>query len=83
MPARDVSVQGGSETGEEGRAVMANQMSALLDAFAEVRRTWDELVGLQPDIVSASGPLSDADLALLSERVSAPSCGGRGIGRSN
>lgn len=50
---------------------MADEMSALLDAFAELRRTWDDLVGLQPDIVSASGPLSDADLGLLSERVSA------------
>ena len=50
---------------------MADQTAALLDAFAEVRRTWDELVGLQPDIVAASGPLSDTDLALLSERVSA------------
>ena len=42
---------------------MADEMSALLDAFAELRRTWDELVGLQPDIISASGPLSDEDLA--------------------
>jgi hypothetical protein len=50
---------------------MADEMSALLDAFAELRRTWDELVGLQPDILSASGLLSDGDLALLSERVSA------------
>lgn len=50
---------------------MANDMAALLDAFAELRRTWDELVGLQPDILAASGPLSDTDLALLSERVSA------------
>jgi hypothetical protein len=50
---------------------MADQTAALLDAFAEVRRTWDELVGLQPDIVAAGGPLSDTDLALLSERVSA------------
>jgi hypothetical protein len=50
---------------------MADEMSALLDAFAELRRTWDDLVGLQPDIVSASGPFSDADLGLLSERVSA------------
>lgn len=50
---------------------MANDMAALLDAFAEVRRTWDELAGLQPDILAASGPLSDADLGLLSERVSA------------
>jgi hypothetical protein len=50
---------------------MANEMAALLDAFAELRRTWDELVGLQPDILAAGGPLSDTDLALLSERVSA------------
>ena len=50
---------------------MSNDMAALLDAFAEVRRTWDELVGLQPDILAASGPLSDTDLMLLSERVSA------------
>ena len=50
---------------------MADEMSALLDAFAELRRTWDELVGLQPDIISAGGPLSDEDLALLNERVSA------------
>ncbi len=50
---------------------MPDEMSALLDAFAELRRTWDELVGLQPDIISAGGPLSDEDLALLNERVSA------------
>lgn len=50
---------------------MADNTAALLDAFAELRRTWDELVGLQPDIVSAGGSLSDSELALLSERVSA------------
>jgi hypothetical protein len=50
---------------------MASNMAALLDAFAELRRTWDELVGQQPDILAASAPLSDTDLALLSERVSA------------
>ncbi len=62
-----------SRTGddEKGGFVMADDMSALLDAFAELRRAWDELVGLQPNIVSASGPLSDEDLALLNERVSA------------
>ena len=43
---------------------MAHDTAALLDAFAELRRTWDELVGLQPDIV-------EVDLAALSERVSA------------
>ena len=50
---------------------MAKDMAALLDAFAELRRTWDELVGLQPDILAAGGPLSETDLALLSERISA------------
>ena len=50
---------------------MTQNLEALLDAFSEVRRTWDELVGLQPDILAAGAPLSDTDLALLSERVSA------------
>jgi hypothetical protein len=50
---------------------MRDDTAALLDAFAEVRRTWDELVGLQPDILAAGGPLSETDLALLGERVSA------------
>ena len=44
---------------------------ALLDAYAEARRTWDDLIALQPDVVLAGGSLSDADLGLLSERVSA------------
>jgi hypothetical protein len=48
-----------------------NNTAALLDAFAEVRRTWDELVGQQPDIVAAGGPLSDDELARLSDLVSA------------
>ena len=50
---------------------MTHDLGALLDAFAEARRTWDDLVNVQPDIVAGSVPLSDADLALLSERVSA------------
>ena len=50
---------------------MAHDLETLLDAFAELRRTWDELVGLQPDILAAGAPLADTDLALLSERVSA------------
>ena len=41
----------------------------LLDAFAEMRRTWDELVGLQPDIVVAGGPLSGLDLTNLAQAV--------------
>jgi hypothetical protein len=50
---------------------MADEMSTLLDAFAELRRTWDDLVGLQPEILAAGEPLSEMDLGLLSERVSA------------
>ena len=41
----------------------------LLDAFAEMRRTWDELVGLQPDIVVAAGSLSGLDLTNLAQAV--------------
>ena len=44
---------------------------ALLDAYAEARRTWDDLIALQPDVVLAGGSLSDSDLGLLSERVGA------------
>ena len=51
--------------------MMAHGLGALLDAFAEVRRTWDDLVNVQPDIVVGSVPLSDTDLGLLSERISA------------
>jgi hypothetical protein len=41
----------------------------LLDAFAELRRTWDELVTLQPDIATASGTLDTTDLSELKQRV--------------
>ena len=40
----------------------------LLDAFAEARRTWDDLVTLQPDIVAGSARAS-IDLAELERRV--------------
>jgi hypothetical protein len=43
----------------------------LLDAFADARRTWDDLVGLQPDVVAGSGHLTDADLVELERRVEA------------
>ena len=43
----------------------------LLDAFAETRRTWDELVTLQPDVMAGSGNLSEADLVELERRVDA------------
>jgi hypothetical protein len=43
----------------------------LLDAFADARRTWDDLVALQPDVVAGSGNLSTADLNELERRVDA------------
>lgn len=50
---------------------MTTDPQTVVDAFAELRRTWDDLVSQQPDILAASAPLTDADLALLSERISA------------
>jgi len=41
----------------------------LLDAFADARRTWDELVSLQPDVAVASGQLSEDALIELERRV--------------
>jgi hypothetical protein len=40
----------------------------LLDAFAEARRTWDDLVTLQPDIMAGS-TRAGIDLAELERRV--------------
>ena len=37
----------------------------LLDAFAELRRTWDDLVNLEPDIVAATA--SSPTVVALSE----------------
>jgi signal transduction histidine kinase len=45
--------------------------NALLDAFADARRPWDDLIGLQPDIVVGSGHLQEANLAALRPRVEA------------
>jgi hypothetical protein len=52
-------------------AIDRERTAALLNAFAELRRTWDELVGLQPDIVAASRPLTGGDLATLGHAFSA------------
>jgi hypothetical protein len=49
---------------------MANHR-VLLDTFADVRRTWDELVGLQPDVVVASGQLNEIEMVELERRVTA------------
>lgn len=43
----------------------------LLDAFADARRTWDDLVTLQPDIMAASGTLDKNDVVELGRRVNA------------
>ena len=43
----------------------------LLDSFADARRTWDDLVGLQPDVKAGSGNLGKADLVELERRVDA------------
>ena len=43
----------------------------LLDAFAEARRSWDDLVGLQPDVMAGSGNLEESNLAELEQRVAA------------
>jgi hypothetical protein len=43
----------------------------LLDSFADARRTWDDLVGLQPDVMEGSGNLKDAVLVALERRVEA------------
>src|SRR6185436_5535621 len=43
----------------------------LLDTFADARRTWDDLVALQPDVKAGSGALKTADLVELERRVEA------------
>jgi hypothetical protein len=43
----------------------------LLDTFADARRTWDDLVGLQPDVMAGSGNLKEPDLIELERRVEA------------
>jgi hypothetical protein len=43
----------------------------VLDAFAEARRSWDELISLQPDILAGSGHLETGTIAELTRRVEA------------
>jgi hypothetical protein len=43
----------------------------VLNAFADTRRTWDELISMQPDVIAGSGNLSEADLVELERRVEA------------
>jgi hypothetical protein len=44
---------------------------ALLDAFADARQTWDDLIALQPDVRAGSGHLTETDLVELDRRVEA------------
>lgn len=50
---------------------MAAKHRVLLDAFADVRRTWDELVTLQPDVKARSGTLDEPNLVELQRRIDA------------
>jgi hypothetical protein len=43
----------------------------MLDAFADARRTWDDIVGLQPDVVSGSRELKPSELLEFERRVEA------------
>ncbi len=54
---------------EKGLVMREHQV--LLDAFADARRTWDELVSLQLDVAAASGQLSEDSLIELERRVNA------------
>jgi hypothetical protein len=51
--------------------VVMSEHRVLLDAFADARRTWDDLVGLQPDVVAGSGNLKESGLVELENRVEA------------
>jgi hypothetical protein len=51
--------------------MLMREHQTLLDAFAEARRTWDELVSLQPDVAAASGQLTEDSLVELEWRVNA------------
>jgi hypothetical protein len=42
-----------------------------MDAFADARRTWDDLVTLQPDVKAGSGHLDEKDLVELQRRMEA------------
>jgi hypothetical protein len=52
-------------------SVLATSYRGLLDAFADARRTWDDVVGLQTDVVAGSGHLEEVNLVELRQRVEA------------
>jgi hypothetical protein len=43
----------------------------VLEAFADARRTWEDLVAVQPDVLAGSGNLTKAHLEELERRVDA------------
>jgi hypothetical protein len=52
-------------------STMDTEHRALLDSFAEARRTWDDLVALQTDVKAGSGHLERTDLVELERRIDA------------
>jgi hypothetical protein len=50
---------------------MAAEHRVLIDSFADARRTWDDLLALQPDVKAASGHLDEPDLVELEQRIEA------------
>jgi hypothetical protein len=47
----------------------SSKQQALVDAFAEARRTWENLAAMRLDRVADDGPLPKDDLAELEKRV--------------
>ena len=50
---------------------MASEHRVLLDSFADARRTWDDLVALQPDVKAGSGNLEEPALVEMARRIEA------------
>lgn len=69
-PAVVLRIESYAVSTTEGMAVMKDSR-ALLDAFADARRSWDDLVALQPDIYAGSGNIQELNLAELAHRVEA------------
>src|SRR5262249_34706573 len=50
---------------------MSTEHRVLIESFADARRTWDDLVALQPDVKAGSGHLDEPDLIELEQRIEA------------
>jgi len=48
---------------------MSSEHRVLLDSFADARRTWDDLVALQPDVKARSGNLEEPALIEMERRI--------------